>query len=466
MNMDNNQHKLSLFVFRRDLRLADNTSLLSALKNSDRVIPAFIFDPRQYKNNTYQGMPSLQFLVESLQDLQTQLQEKTGRLFLFDGIAEKVIEKIILDHKIDAVYFNRDYTPFSQRRDHAIADVCKKHGVSLHTMDDALLNPPQSLLKPDGTPYQIFSRYYALAKEIPVATPQKNNHTHYFVGKINNSASNEIFRRVLPTRLASLAEKGGRSECIRHIQHLKNIGRYDAEHDYPYKNTTSGLSPYLKFTTCSVREIYYAAKKYMPEPEGLLREIYWRDFFTMIAFHFPHVFGHAFIKKYNHLSWQNNPRLFDAWCQGKTGFPIVDAGMRQLNQTGLMHNRVRLITASFLIKDLHINWQWGEKYFAERLIDYDPAVNNGNWQWVAGTGTDAQPYFRIFNPWLQQKKFDADCDYIKQWVPELKNIDKKIIHQWEKLSQHSTIPNYPAPIVNHANEARIAKKNYSVLTSK
>lgn len=458
--VEKHQYRLTLFIFRRDLRLEDNISLIFALQNSEQVIPCFIFDPRQCVKNSYKSAYSIQFMIESLEDLQQQLKTRDAQLFLFYGIAEKIIEKLLLDKKIDAVYFNRDYTPFSQKRDHAIQTICKKHSVKIHIFDDLLLNAPEMLLKPDGTSYQIFSRFYQNAKIIPILKPQKNTYRNYYVGEFSFGEEKEIFQKILPKRKSDLAAKGGRIECLKKLKGLKKIKNYIDERDYPSTKVTTGLSPYLKFTTCSIREVYYAIKTQVPNPENLLRQLYWRDFFTIIAFYFPHVFGKAYHQKYDHLFWENDKALFTAWCEGKTGFPIVDAGMRQLNQTGYMHNRVRLITASFLAKDLHIDWRWGEKYFAQNLIDYDPAVNNGNWQWVAGTGTDAQPYFRIFNPWLQQRKFDPDCAYIKEWLPELKDLDKKIIHQWYKKTYHSSVLLYPVPIVDHTVEANKAKKFY------
>jgi deoxyribodipyrimidine photo-lyase len=452
-------HKLTLFIFRRDLRLEDNTGLIAALKNSSHVLPCFIFDPRQCDKNTYKSLASIQFMLESLKDLQATLKLKKKKLFLFYGSPEKIIENIIKLKKIDAVYFNTDYTPFSQKRDEAIMSTCKRHQVIIRSFHDALLNPPQATLKADQTPYQVFSHFYKNASKLPILNPQKNSYNNYYSGSIPFAEKDTIFKKILPQQNNNLALKGGRKACLEKLSDLSDITNYTNERDYPDKNATSHLSAYLKFTTCSIREVYYAIKQHMPRPESILRELYWRDFFTTIAFYFPHVFGQAFKAQYNNLSWQNNKKLFTAWCEGKTGFPIVDAGMRELNETGLMHNRVRLITASFLIKDLLIDWRWGELYFAQNLIDYDPAVNNGNWQWVASTGTDAQPYFRIFNPWLQQKKFDPDCHYIKKWVPELKNIDKKIIHNaWKTTIKLS---NYPKPIVDHSISANIAKKLYS-----
>ncbi len=225
-------------------------------------------------------------------------------------------------------------------------------------------------------------------------------------------------------------------------------------------DATSRLSAHLKFGTCSVREVYYAIVQQLSPEHPLLRQLYWRDFFTHIAFHYPHVFGKAFHPQYDNLVWDNNRGHFQRWAEGTTGFPIVDAGMRELNATGFMHNRVRMIVASFLTKDLHISWRWGERYFAQHLVDYDPAVNNGNWQWAASTGCDAQPYFRIFNPWLQQQKFDPDCQYIYRWIPELNGIPATIIHKW--YSKHVDAP-YPAPMLDHARESQIAKERYKNL---
>lgn len=264
-------------------------------------------------------------------------------------------------------------------------------------------------------------------------------------------------RRVDETRI-----KGGRIEALKILKNVKVFKNYDGGRDLPAKSATSLLSAHHKFGTCSIRETYWAVRDALGPRHTLIKELYWRDFFSHIAYHFPHVFGGAFYPEYDALPWANDKERFQRWCDGLTGFPIVDAGMRELNTTGFMHNRVRMITASFLVKDLHIDWRWGERYFAQHLVDYDPCVNNGNWQWVASTGCDHQPYFRVFNPWLQQKKFDPLCLYIKKWVPELKTVDARQLHRWYEVSGDSA-DRYPAPVVDHAAESIKAKEIFKVL---
>ncbi len=436
----------SLFIFRRDLRLADNTALLAALAESKNVVPCFIFDPAQVTNeNHYKSNNALQFMLESLDDLAAQLAAKGGKLHLFYGDPIDVVATIIKESGIEAVFVNSDYTPFSIKRDKALAALCKKLGVDFHAYDDALLNPPAAGCKTDGTPYSIFTPYFNHASMISVAEPKQNKHTNY--GTV--SRKEVELKSILDERNDDIFARGGRAEAKKILAHLDRYKNYEQERDLPAVAGTTGLAAHLKFGTCSVREVYHAITGALGKGHTLIKQLYWRDFFTHVAFYGPHVFGHAFNKKYQHIKWDNNMRKFRRWCIGDTGFPIIDAGMRQLNQTGWMHNRVRMIVASFLVKDLHIDWRMGEQYFAIKLVDYDPAVNNGNWQWAASTGCDAQPYFRIFNPWLQQKNFDPDCRYIKQWVPELARLSPAHIHDWYKTSVQPSQP-YPKPMVDHA----------------
>ncbi|MEM5878630.1 MAG: deoxyribodipyrimidine photo-lyase, partial [Candidatus Aenigmatarchaeota archaeon] len=249
--------------------------------------------------------------------------------------------------------------------------------------------------------------------------------------------------------------KGGRSQALKLIQKISKIN-YSENRNYPFLNSTTNLSPHNKFGTLSIREIYHEFKK--TGDIQLVNELYWRDFFIHIGYHFPHVFKQSFKEKYRKIIWFWDQKKFKLWCDGKTGFPIVDAGMRELNETGFMHNRVRMITASFLVKILGMDWKKGERYFASKLVDYDPSVNNGNWQWIASTGCDSQPFFRIFNPWIQQKKYDPDCIYIKKWVPELGKYAPKEIHNIEKINLNDKI--YPNPIVDYKQSVKNVLQNY------
>lgn len=441
----------ALFIFRRDLRLEDNTGLLFALKEAKEVIAAFIFTPEQIEKNSYRGDSSLQFMIESLEELGKTLKAKGGRLYLFWGRPEEIVQQCIAKHHVDLVVFNKDYTPYSLKRDRLIESVCKKSEAACRSFDDALLHPPSSVLKADGKPYSIFTPYYRAASNLPVLAPAANRCTNYFTGPISFAEKESLFNQLLPQRRPQA--QGGRTAALELLK--KDVSRYISLRDIPAQDATTHLSAHLKFTTCSPREVYQAWHRHT----GLIRSLHWRDFFTSIAYFFPHVFGESFRPAFNEISWSKNKSHFHLWCEGKTGFPIVDAGMRELNATGFMHNRVRMIAASFLVKDLYIDWRWGEKYFAQHLIDYDPAVNNGNWQWVASTGCDSQPYFRIFNPWTQQKKFDPNCEYISRWIPELSALPPEIIHAWH-LQPKAPKTLYPLPIVDHSTQAKAALQGY------
>jgi len=450
------QFQKSLFLFRRDLRLEDNTGLIFALQSSETVIPAFIFTTEQIEKNPFKSDHCLKFMIESLIDLEHQVKEKGGKLFLFKGKPEEIVAKCRRELNIDALIVNRDYTPYSRERDYQLEQTCATGGVPFYSFDDALLLPPEETLKTDGTPYVIFTPFFRNAVKRIVPPPTANKSTNYFRGSIPFAEDKSIFPR--PTVENRLA--GGRSEGLKILNKLNSFKEYGRLRDFPAEDCSTHLSPYLKFTVCSPREAYAAISRSLGPHHELIRSLYWRDFFTSIAFFFPHVFKGAFHPKYDKLPWSNDRKAFQRWREGVTGFPIVDAGMRELNETSFMHNRVRMITASFLIKDLHIDWRWGERYFAQTLIDYDPAVNNGNWQWVASSGCDAQPYFRIFNPWNQQKKFDPECAYIKKWVPELRDMPPKAIHAWYDDRSRNGCGEYPTPMTDHEGAAKKALQAY------
>jgi deoxyribodipyrimidine photo-lyase len=317
-----------------------------------------------------------------------------------------------------------------------------------------LINDPENVLKKDGTPYTVFTPYFRNASQSPIETPQPLSKGTFCTARFPFEIDQEYLQRITPATSRSLLQHGGRSEAVIIIKTIRSFSSYGVQRDFPSDEMTTGLSPHLKFGTISVREAGHAVHSAFGADHPLTRQLYWRDFFAQIACHFPHVFGHAFREKYDAVQWDNDDRLFGAWCEGRTGFPIVDAGMRQLNETGFMHGRARMICASFLIKDLHIDWRLGEKYFARRLTDYDPAVNNGNWQWCASTGCDAQPYFRIFNPWLQQRRFDPDARYVKRYIPQLSNLSAKEILTFEKKG--SLVAGYPSPVIDHKKESKIS----------
>ncbi len=464
-------YQTSLFLFHRDLRLDDNTGLLAALEASNNVIPCFIFDPRQVEaQNEYRSLNALQFLLESLYDLNQQLADKGSQLLMLYGRPEVVLERLLATISFQALYSNRDYTPFSRTRDKALTDLCIQRGLDVHSFDDLLLANPEDIRSAQGTPYVKFTAFYNHARVKPVVKPRPN----IFINYVAISSTKTIFpdqvkdldqlaARLVPSINQQIGERGGRAHALKRLRSLNELKDYEQTHDFPAYQTTQ-LSAHNKFGTVSIREVYHALLGLYPGGPVIIRQLYWRDFFTYIAWHFPHVFGHAFRARYTTLVWDNNPDFFERWSEGLTGFPFVDAGMRQLNRTGFIHNRARLVTASFLVKDLHIDWRWGEKYYAQHLVDYDPSVNNGNWQWVASTGCDVQPYFRIFNPWLQQKKFDPTCEYIKQWVPELRELEPRVIHTW--YAEKKGLVDYPVPIVDHARESIRSKQLYRAIQAR
>ncbi len=420
----------SLYIFRRDFRVRDNTALLHALEQSNEVLVCFIFTPEQVAYNPYKSDRCVQFMIKSLGELAEEISSLGGILYFFKGESHEIVYKLIHEVKIQAIYTNRDFTPYSLKRDKQIQNVASEFNVPFFSFDDLLLNPPEAVLKPDGTPYHIFTPFYKKALLLPVCAPKEAHKRNYFKEPI--SFSSQILENVYSQPLSKIP---GRKEALKIISRLGSEG--------------NSISAHLKFNLCSPREIAQQGAKY----PSLIRSLIWRDFFSMIAYYYPHVFEGPFNKKYLTFPWCNNQERFHAWKEGLTGFPIVDAAMRELKATGFISNRMRMIVACFLVKDLKINWQWGEQYFAQQLIDYDPAINNGNWQWIASTGADAQPFFRVFNPWIQQKKYDPDCSYIYDWIPELQSFLPNQIHNWA-VDHFSLLSSYPKPIVDHNIEAK------------
>lgn len=455
------KYKKSLYVFRRDLRIQDNTALLQASSQSKSVVVCFIADERQISSlNPYRSLNAIQFMCSALSSLNNQIKKSGGHLYVMHGLAHECIKEIIEQTHIDAVFVNQDYTPFSINRDEAIRRVCSHYSVNFHEYHDVLINEPEIIKTANNTPYTLFTPYFKRALKIPIKAPNKAYITnwdkeHYTINTIDIQDMQGSYNN------SNIAVTGNHEYGMHILATLDQFQNYATLHDYPAYCTTQ-LSAHIKFGLISPRTVGHAIIDTLGQSSQLLRQLYWRDFFTYIAYFSPFVFGNPFKEKYTTLSWKTNENHWKAWCDGMTGFPIIDAGMRELNETGYMHNRVRMLTASFLVKDLHIDWRLGEQYFAQHLVDYDPSVNNGNWQWIAGTGADANPYFRVFNPWIQQKKFDPDCTYIYRFIRELSHVNPSKIHTWYN-NNNSNIKNYPRPIIDHAKESILAKKMYQFI---
>lgn len=448
-------YKKSLFIFRRSFRLEDNTGLIEALKQSKVVIPIFIFTPEQIVKNRYKSDNAVQFMIESLKELDTLLRAKGSKLFYFFGRQDEVVARLIKDSGVDAVFGNADYTPYARRRDKKIAALCKKAGVSFHAYEDFLLHPVASFVTGGGKPYQKYTPYLRKASRVSVAVPVKNRHKNYASSRISVVGCYKGSLDKFYKKNESCSVVGGRKAGQSALRRVKRLIGYDKQrNDLSY--ATSRLSAHIKFGTVSIREVYAVVE--LSRSKDLVRQLYWRDFYYQIAHHFPGVFKGPLKEKYGKVSWKTRARLFEKWKKGETGFPLVDAAMRELNVTGFMHNRGRLVVSNFLIKLLQVDWRKGELYFATKLVDYDPAVNNGNWQWSASCGADSQPYFRIFNPWTQSKKFDPDAAYIKKWVPELKDVPAKDIHRWDDKHSLYVGVDYPKPCVRY-EKARQAGLN-------
>jgi deoxyribodipyrimidine photo-lyase len=449
-----------IHLFRRDYRLVDNTALNEALKTGKEVLPIFIFDPRQQREqNEYFAEHSFRFLVKSLEELDAALKEKESKLHIYKEDPQNILEFLIKEKDVSAVYVNADYTPFSKKRDEQLKAICEKHKVQWHSYEDALLHPIDIIKNQEGKPYRVFTPFYKEGMKHDIAAPHTESGTFrrirddYQINFEDITIDNELEMAVQP----------GRKAAINILESLADYQNYSKTRDFPIKDATTHLSAHHKFGTVSVREVAYFIMEALGREHALLRQLYWREFYYAISHHFPKVYGHAFNPSFEEVEWENNEEKFNRWKEGKTGFPLVDAGMRELVQTGYMHNRVRMVVASFLTKDLHIDWRWGERFFAQYLLDYDPAQNNGNWQWSASTGADGAPYFRIFSPWRQQERFDPDCEYIKKWISELRDLEAKAIHNMEKNRPLGlSDSDYPKPIVNHKEEADKAKTYYKV----
>jgi deoxyribodipyrimidine photo-lyase len=449
-----------LFIFRRDLRIVDNNGLNLLNGKCKNIYTIFIFTPEQVgSGNEYKSDNCVQFMIESLQDLSSEITKSGGRLYTFYGHNEKVIADCIKAFNINVVCFNLDYSPYARKRDKEVIDLCKKMKTYVMYDYDYYLHEPDSILNGTGQSYQKFTPYYNVASKKKVQTPagKRSLHLKSSSAQISNKISlSDAMNKFVDKLNQNILVHGGRTNALKQMKvAAKNIQHYAQTHNELSK-PTSQLSAFIKFGNISIREVYYAFRS----KHDFIRQLYWRDFYGQILFHFPHVLEDSLKPKYDKIKWHHSERLFNSWAKGETGYPIVDAGMRQMNQTGYMHNRARLIVASFLVKTLLISWQKGAKYFSQKLVDYSPENNQLNWQWVASSGPDSQPFFRIFNPWLQGENFDPKCEYIKKWVPELFSLESKIIHNWStEYIKYKNIK-YPKPVVNYEEQRDEVLKMY------
>jgi len=417
--------KINVFWFRRDLRLDDNTDLDKALSSGLPVLPLFIFDSN-ITDELQTDDPRINFIYESLASINGELTKTGSSLLILKGNPSKTWKELMVLYDINAVYANKDYEPYSIQRDNAIEKLLERKGISFLRFKDQVIFEESEILKPDNTPYTVFTHYKnRWLKEF-------NEHQHEI---LNSKTENKVNYRSYSYHFQSLEEIGFRKSTIRIRPYdLSVIPDYHKYRDIPSADKTSYLSPHMRFGTISIRKV---VKEAFRNNMSFLNEIIWREFFMQILYNFPNVVTVNFKSVYDNINWRNDEKEFLRWCRGETGYPIVDAGMRQLKSTGYMHNRVRMITAGFLCKHLLTDWRWGEAYFAQELLDYELSSNNGNWQWAAGTGCDAAPYFRVFNPETQQKKFDPKYEYIRSWVDNYGKTDypEKIVDQdfaWQR----------------------------------
>jgi deoxyribodipyrimidine photo-lyase len=429
---------VTIFWFRRDLRIDDNIGLYHALKSGHPVLPLFIFD-----EDIVRSLPEddarISFIYEHLVKINKRFVKEGSGLLVKKGMPLEVFKQVCTDYTVGAVYANRDYEPYARERDDAVKAYLGEQNIPFLDFKDQVIFDRGEVVKGDGTPYTVYTpysrRWFDRLAEYPQEPVPSEDHPDKLI---------RIKKMDLP-ELDQLGFKPARLSVPEFNLNDELVNDYSKNRDYPAMPGTSHIGPYLRFGILGIRKLVQQVRSFEPT---YLKELVWREFFMQILYHFPKVVDQSFRPVYDRISWINDESDFERWKEGKTGFPIVDAGMRELKTTGYMHNRVRMVTASFLCKHLLIDWRWGEAWFARNLLDYELASNNGNWQWAAGTGCDASPYFRVFNPESQQKKFDAKMEYVRKWIPELGSDA------------------YPKPIVEHKMARERAIRTYREAVSK
>jgi deoxyribodipyrimidine photo-lyase len=443
---------MSIFIFRRDFRIKDNTAWNEMLNsNYNKIYPIFIFTPEQIgTTNTYKSDNAVQFMIESLLDL-----NKEVKITFCYGEIDDVLNNIIKNNKIDAIYTNTDYTPYSVKREKLIDKICKHHNIEFNYYHDITLYEPNTIKTSSNQIYQKFTPFYRYC----LGEKVHDSHTKNLNITVSKPLTKYAIDKSKLSKFYKVNEKihihGGRDNALKILHNINHFNYYENTRNIMHLETTN-LSAYLKFGCISIREAYHYFVSKLGKKHSLVRQLIWREFYYHLGYGFIERFGKSLKQKYDKIKWGNNSSWFKKWKEGKTGFPIIDACMMQLNVTGFMHNRGRLIVSSFLIKNLMIDWRYGEKYFARKLIDYDVLVNQGNWQWTSGSGADSQPYFRVFNPALQSERYDKDCIYIKKWLPQLKDVEPKHLHDWEKYNIEYNLKeiNYWKPMVSYAESKK------------
>ena len=458
----------SIYLFRRDHRIHYNATLEECLRETNEcVYPLFVFTPEQVTaKNKYKSNNAIQFMMESILDLEKQIKNSgtnESGLNIAYGNLLTVLRNICKMYSIDAVYMTEDYTPYARTVQEKLDKLGRQIGFKLCLVEDYNLLSPRTL-ETKGRGYLKFTPYYKkhLTKKIQFPSKKAGDYSmlrHFDKDLKYTVTLKDMFMKILKKTNDDINVHGGRAHGLKQLSTIRKQKEYGKTRNNLETQTTH-MSAYLKFGCVGSKEMYAYVEKLFGKHHDLIRQLIWRDFYSQIVYFNPRVIdkSESLKLKYDNIKWKNNKRQFLAWASGTTGFPVVDAGMRQLNKTGFMHNRARLITASFLIKNLQIDWRIGEKYFAQKLVDYDPASNNGNWQWVSGGGADSSPYFRIFNPWIQQEKFDPNATYIKKWIPELSNVPVNEIHNWTQA--HTQYKGYPGPIIDYKKSREDALEMY------
>jgi len=432
---------INIFWFRRDLRLEDNAGLYHALKSKNPVLPIFIFDTNILDKLENKADARVMFIHDTITELNEKLSKFGSSIIVKYGKPQDVWQSLLKEYNINAVFTNRDYEPYALNRDKSMEKLLEENNISLHTFKDHVLFEKDEVLKKDGNPYTVFTPYSKTWRK-KLESKTEPDGTFYYFKPYPTEKYFSNFYSIDKQSIIPLEKMGFERSAIEIPSKTVTQGiikNYGEKRNFPGIKGTSRLGIHFRFGTISIRE---KARKADKLSKTYLNELIWRDFYSQILGHFPQVVNEPFRAKYSFIEWRDSEEDFKKWCEGKTGYPMVDAGMRELNATGFMHNRVRMLTASFLTKHLLLNWQLGEAYFAEKLLDFDLASNNGGWQWAAGCGTDAAPYFRIFNPESQMKKFDKDLRYVKKWVPEYGTS------------------RYPKPIVEHKFARERCLKTY------